>query len=167
MTIETEIIRGIAVTILFISYLVLWSLRRKLLQTKEGFDPDVLDTDKRPTQLYFRFMSNLMTFALITLLILHTVGLKQVPGFYYIFEIQDSLSAVIGFLIGFAGILICLFAQIEMGTSWRVGIDKQRTTKLIVSGIFSYCRNSTYIGLFLVCLQHFLFFQRCLFWFGL
>jgi protein-S-isoprenylcysteine O-methyltransferase Ste14 len=53
-------------------------------------------------------------------------------------------------IIGCLGLSICFIAQKTMGAAWRVGIDKKAQTNLVDSGIFLYCRNPTYLGLFLV-----------------
>lgn len=50
-----------------------------------------------------------------------------------------------------------LIAQVQMGHSWRIGIDQQNSTKLVCSGLFSVSRNPIFLamrvnllGLFLV-----------------
>jgi protein-S-isoprenylcysteine O-methyltransferase Ste14 len=55
-----------------------------------------------------------------------------------------------GFLIGMCGLIICAVAQRTMGSSWRVGIDETRVTELVITGIFQYSRNPTYLGLYLL-----------------
>lgn len=50
-----------------------------------------------------------------------------------------------------------LIAQVQMGHSWRIGIDQQNSTKLVSSGLFAVSRNPIFLamrvnllGLFLV-----------------
>jgi protein-S-isoprenylcysteine O-methyltransferase Ste14 len=57
-------------------------------------------------------------------------------------------------LIVFVGIfflIISLFwiwvAQTQMGNSWRIGIDEQRKTELITTGMFSISRNPIFLGM--------------------
>ena len=57
-------------------------------------------------------------------------------------------------LIVFVGIfflIISLFwiwvAQTQMGKSWRIGIDEQRKTELITTGMFSISRNPIFLGM--------------------
>jgi len=69
MKIESEILRGFSVSILFIIYLTLWKLKRKEIVIKEGIDPEVLSKDNRPSQRFFASFSKIMTVALIVLLI--------------------------------------------------------------------------------------------------
>src|SRR5436189_129706 len=37
-----------------------------------------------------------------------------------------------------------LFAQVQMGVSWRVGVDTGETTALVTSGLFRSVRNPIY-----------------------
>ena len=152
MKIEPEILRGFSVAILYLAYLVLWTLKRKKLMKTKGIDPEVLSKDDRPSQRFFASFVKLMTVTLILLLILHSVGIKNIPGFYYIFEFSDALTAIIGLVIGISGLSVCLVAQKTMGVQWRVGIDRGTKTKLVTNGIFQFCRNPTYLGLYLICI---------------
>ena len=66
-------------------------------------------------------------------------------------------------LIVFVGIfflIISLFwiwvAQTQMGNSWRIGIDEQRKTELITTGMFSISRNPIFLGMKVNLLAFFL-----------
>ncbi len=52
------------------------------------------------------------------------------------------------FLVG--GLALLVVAQLQMGASWRIGIDKSAPTALIDSGLFRYCRNPIYLALLVV-----------------
>jgi protein-S-isoprenylcysteine O-methyltransferase Ste14 len=45
------------------------------------------------------------------------------------------------------GILLTLVAQIEMGASWRVGVDPKETTELVTTGLFAWVRNPIYAAM--------------------
>jgi protein-S-isoprenylcysteine O-methyltransferase Ste14 len=53
-----------------------------------------------------------------------------------------------GLLSGGALVLI-LVAQLQMGQSWRIGIDEADRTELITRGLYAHCRNPIYVGLVL------------------
>ena len=158
MKIEPDILRGISVTILFIAYLALWRYKRKTLIKNNGIDPEILYKDERPSQHLFSIVANILTIILIGLLVSHSIGIKDIPGFYYIIKLPDVLTAIIGLTIGILGLSICFIAQKTMGASWRVGIDKDAETNLVANGIYLYSRNPTYLGLFLVCAATFFIF---------
>lgn len=48
---------------------------------------------------------------------------------------------VVGILIAAAGIAATVYAQLDMGDSWRIGVDAAETTDLVRSGVFARVRN--------------------------
>jgi protein-S-isoprenylcysteine O-methyltransferase Ste14 len=55
---------------------------------------------------------------------------------------------VVGILIATAGIAATVYAQLQMGDSWRVGVDEQETTALVHTGVFGRVRNPIYTAMF-------------------
>ena len=53
--------------------------------------------------------------------------------------------------VGIALLIISLFwiwvAQTQMGKSWRIGIDEQKKTDLVTTGMFSISRNPIFLGM--------------------
>ncbi|MFP2923786.1 methyltransferase family protein [Pyxidicoccus sp. 3LG] len=47
------------------------------------------------------------------------------------------------------GLLVTMVAQAQMGASWRIGIDRERT-ELVTGGLFSVVRNPIFSGMLLV-----------------
>jgi protein-S-isoprenylcysteine O-methyltransferase Ste14 len=54
----------------------------------------------------------------------------------------------IGWLLFLGGLVVTLVAQVQMGASWRVGID-DRPTLLVTGGLFAFSRNPIFAGMFL------------------
>lgn len=52
-------------------------------------------------------------------------------------------------ILGFTGISITVISQIQMGRSWRIGVDKNEKTCLITEGLYSSSRNPIYFGILL------------------
>jgi protein-S-isoprenylcysteine O-methyltransferase Ste14 len=53
-----------------------------------------------------------------------------------------------GVVIAAAGIAAIVYAQLAMGTSWRIGVDAGETTTLVRSGVFGVVRNPIYVAMF-------------------
>lgn len=65
----------------------------------------------------------------------------------------DVLSGVpirtAGFALAIAGIAATLYAQNEMGESWRIGVDTSETTTLVDTGVFGLVRNPIFTAMLL------------------
>lgn len=55
---------------------------------------------------------------------------------------------VIGIVVATAGIAATVYAQLEMGDAWRIGVDEQETTTLVCTGVFARVRNPIYTAMF-------------------
>ena len=69
---------------------------------------------------------------------------------------EDALQ-VAGVVLGLIGCGFVFIAQLEMGDSWRIGVDTQERTTLVTGGLFGFVRNPvyslvalTYLGLVLM-----------------
>jgi protein-S-isoprenylcysteine O-methyltransferase Ste14 len=60
-----------------------------------------------------------------------------------------------GLAVMAAGSAIILAAQVQMGMSWRIGLDRERTG-LVITGLFAWSRNPTFLGMIAVVLGAFL-----------
>ncbi|MEE1657888.1 isoprenylcysteine carboxylmethyltransferase family protein [Microvirga sp. CF3062] len=59
------------------------------------------------------------------------------------------LLAWSGLAIMVGGSAIILISQVQMGTSWRIGLDQDRTG-LVTTGLFAWSRNPTFLGMLVV-----------------
>jgi protein-S-isoprenylcysteine O-methyltransferase Ste14 len=65
----------------------------------------------------------------------------------------SALSAawihIAGIAIAVAGIAATVYAQLQMGDSWRIGVDEGETTTLVHTGAFGRVRNPIYTAMFM------------------
>ena len=57
-----------------------------------------------------------------------------------------------GVLVAAAGIVLTLIAQLQMGASWRIGVDANERTELVTSGVFAVVRNPIFSAMLLASL---------------
>lgn len=53
---------------------------------------------------------------------------------------------VAGIALAVAGILLIFLIQLEMGDSWRIGVDSKERTELVTGGFFAIVRNPIYVA---------------------
>lgn len=54
---------------------------------------------------------------------------------------------VVGAVLGVAGVAATLVAQLDMGSSWRVGVDAAERTELVTGGTFRLARNPVFTAM--------------------
>ena len=52
-----------------------------------------------------------------------------------------------GVVIAVVGIVATVYAQLDMGDSWRIGVDPSETTTLVRTGVFSWVRNPIFTAM--------------------
>jgi protein-S-isoprenylcysteine O-methyltransferase Ste14 len=60
--------------------------------------------------------------------------------------LYDSLQ-VAGPILMFGGIALFAAAQLNLGNSWRIGVDEHAKPGLVTSGLYSFCRHPIFLGL--------------------
>lgn len=61
--------------------------------------------------------------------------------------LENPALALLGAASMAAGSLLVILAQLNMGMSWRVGIDRRHRTTLVTVGIYRVSRNPIYLGM--------------------
>lgn len=62
-------------------------------------------------------------------------------------EARTGAAAASGLAIAIAAIAFVSVAQLQMGSSWRIGVDQTERTDLIVDGLYALVRNPIYTGM--------------------
>jgi protein-S-isoprenylcysteine O-methyltransferase Ste14 len=74
--------------------------------------------------------------------ILQLLGVVSPLGFLHTPWIQAT-----GAVIAMLGIAATVYAQLDMGDSWRIGVDPTETTTLVRSGVFGWIRNPIFTAM--------------------
>jgi len=70
--------------------------------------------------------------------------------------LEVSWLRILGLVMLFVSLIWILFAQVNMGSAWRMGIDDENSSELIRRGLFRLSRNPIFLGLRLNLLGLFL-----------
>jgi protein-S-isoprenylcysteine O-methyltransferase Ste14 len=62
--------------------------------------------------------------------------------------LDEAWIQTVGIVVATAGIAATVYAQLEMGDSWRIGVDTKETTTLVHTGVFGRIRNPIYTAMF-------------------
>ena len=74
--------------------------------------------------------------------ILQLVGVVAPLGVLHVAWVQ-----IAGIAGAAAGIAATVYAQLDMGDSWRIGVDRSETTTLVRSGVFGWVRNPIFTAM--------------------
>lgn len=85
----------------------------------------------------------------VALVLLVAAPIADIAGLERIEALDNLPSAVIGVVIALGGIALTLFSQLEMGSSWRIGVDHGDQTELVTSGVFRLVRNPIFSAMVL------------------
>ena len=64
-------------------------------------------------------------------------------------QVTATLSAI-GAIVLIGGLALLVVAQLQMGASWRIGIDERANPGLVDTGLFRFCRNPIYLALLVI-----------------
>jgi protein-S-isoprenylcysteine O-methyltransferase Ste14 len=74
--------------------------------------------------------------------VLQLVGVVSPVGVLHAPWIQTT-----GIVIAVIGIASTVYAQLDMGDSWRIGVDPSETTTLVRAGVFGWVRNPIFTAM--------------------
>jgi protein-S-isoprenylcysteine O-methyltransferase Ste14 len=143
-------LEAIFVVLLFLVYILLWKIKQVQQRSLTGIDPQVMQKSTTNVQRFTGQFTNALTVYAAIIILIHVANLQWGSLFTRYEAISFMGIDIAGFVMGMTGLSFCLYAQIKMGTSWRVGIDEKVKTQLITTGLYSLIRNPTYLGLFLL-----------------
>ncbi len=70
-------------------------------------------------------------------------------GLAPIARLDHDILRGVGAVLAVLGIVLTLVAQLQMGTSWRIGVDPDERTPLVTTGTFARVRNPIFTAMML------------------
>lgn len=77
----------------------------------------------------------------LVIVVMDFIGVWQIPRLGSVYVNAAAL------LIGLAGVVLVVVAQLQMGKAWRIGVDPGEQTTLVTHGLYRRSRNPIYFGL--------------------
>jgi protein-S-isoprenylcysteine O-methyltransferase Ste14 len=143
-------LEAIFVVVLFLLYILMWKIKQIQQRSLTGIDPQVMQKSTSNVQQFMGSFSNILTMYAAIIILIHSTNF-QLGSLFSRYDLFSSLKFDLsGFVLGLIGLSFCLYAQVKMGTAWRVGIDEKIKTQLVTTGLYEFIRNPTYLGLFLL-----------------
>ena len=95
---------------------------------------------------------------LVTLLALQSIAIAVDPRSMDRFLVVRPTATLqwLGAVILVAGLALMIAAQLDLGASWRIGIEEGARPGLVVDGLYRFCRNPIYLAMFAVLAGFFL-----------
>lgn len=151
----TTFLRIILPVYLVAFFVVAFLWRSYLVWKRTGVNPYSVGRGNRVVD----FIEHIYPYPLI-LILLTTVVFAAYPPFYAYTVPIEFLEILPVKIVGLAlmGFALCwtAVAQMQMGASWRIGIDTENTTDLVGVGLFRVSRNPIFLGMRLALFGYFL-----------
>jgi protein-S-isoprenylcysteine O-methyltransferase Ste14 len=66
----------------------------------------------------------------------------------------DDFVRIAGSVLMFGGLALLVTAQLDLGASWRIGIEEGARPGLVTGGLYRFCRNPIYVAFAIVMLGY-------------
>ena len=145
---------------LFIVFILSYTLKLIILYKSYGIKANVLGNRGKDANIFSaEFSLKISTFLWGALWFIQSLNLNINNNFFKFVYINLNIR-YLGIVLNFIGLLIFIIAMVNMGLSWRVGIDKKSESKLVTKGIYNFSRNPAFVGFDLMFLGLFLTFPN-------
>lgn len=131
---------------LFVYLLSAFVWRSFVVWKRTGINPVVFKATDSAHDYIGRLFK--LLFALIVIVVL---VYSFWPNGYFLFMpiewLERTWITAAGAMLLVLSLLWTLLAQIQMGESWRIGIDEKHRTALVRTGVFGFSRNPIFLGM--------------------
>lgn len=86
---------------------------------------------------------------MLGLVLIVVAPIADLAGLTRLTVFAGSVAAGAGVALAVSGILLTFVAQLDMGDSWRIGVDASERTELVTDGIFGLIRNPIFSAMVL------------------
>jgi len=93
---------------------------------------------------------------LTLVVILYAFAPQFYPFLLPVVWLENQIIQIIGIGLLLLSLGWTVAAQIQMGNSWRIGIDEEKKTALVQSGLFRFSRNPIFLGMIVTLIGFFL-----------
>lgn len=150
-----ETLRIILPLYLLAFFVIAFLWRSYLVYKRTGVNPYVVGKSDRPID----FIENYYPIPLVAIAI-NTLLFSLFPSVYQfatpIVWLDNTIVQVAGLALMFFALVWTATAQMQMGKSWRIGIDTENKTELVEKGLFKISRNPIFLGMRVALLGFFL-----------
>lgn len=127
-----------------------------LIYKKTGINPITFGKEDNPHN-YIGGVFKILIALLVVVFILNVFA----PGFYQKFLLpigymQNPTVFYVGLVLLHLSMFWIFIAQMQMGKSWRIGIDEKNKTEFVTKGLFSVSRNPIFLGMIVAIFAAFL-----------
>ncbi len=133
--------------------------RSFLVWKRTGINPYVVSKTDKPID----FIENIYPIPVVILSVA-VIAFAFSPSIYQyatpIVWLENSIIKIVGLVLMAFALVWTATAQMQMGKSWRIGIDTENKTDLVEKGLFTVSRNPIFFGMrvalfgFFLCLPN-------------
>lgn len=149
------------VVFLVLYFIIVFIIPSNRVKRKTGINPYVFKNTPSAHDFLGKVSVPITSLIFIVTFInlIYPEGLKYFAPFYYL---EISILKYAGFFFIHFALLWIVIAQVQMSSSWRVGIDHSSKTVLKTKGLFSVSRNPVFLGMLVTLLGIFLIFPNAI-----
>lgn len=100
----------------------------------------------------FKIVMLVLTLAVI----IYAFAPNLYPNLLPIVWLENHTVQYVGIILLLMSLAWTIAAQMQMGNSWRIGIDEQKATALVRAGLFRHSRNPIFLGMIVTLIGVFL-----------